>query len=66
MNLFQESYLEPVSTLDGVQLAAKIRAHAYVECSAKTGDGVEGVFEAAAKAALHPVAPRRRRMCWFL
>ncbi|KAK2165984.1 hypothetical protein NP493_1344g00004 [Ridgeia piscesae] len=63
----QARYLEPVSKLDGAHLAARIRAHAYVECSAKTGEGVDGVFEVAAKAALrHKMAPRRRRMCWLL
>ena len=33
-------------------MATKIQATAYIECSAKTRDGVQDVFEVAAKAAL--------------
>ena len=33
-------------------MANKINAHAYVECSAKIQQGVQDVFETAAKAAL--------------
>ena len=42
----------PVSTEKTKAMANKINAHAYVECSAKELQGVQEVFETAAKAAL--------------
>jgi Ras family protein A len=41
-----------VSRDDGLKVAKKIGAYAYVECSALTYEGVEEVFETAARAAL--------------
>ena len=41
---------EPVSEERGKQLAKKIGAYCYVECSAKTQEGVQDVFNATAKA----------------
>ena len=46
---------------DGQQLADRIRAAAYVECSAKTRDGVRDVFDAATRASLQQRRPRRRQ-----
>ncbi|KAH8824426.1 small GTPase-binding protein [Flagelloscypha sp. PMI_526] len=42
----------PVSVDEGMALAAKINASQYLECSAKTGDGVAELFEAAARTAM--------------
>jgi Ras family protein A len=42
----------PVKYVDGCAAAERIGADAYVECSAKTKDGVREVFETAAKIAL--------------
>jgi len=54
----------PVATVEGQELGRSIKAHRYVECSAKTRDGVEDVFQGAAKAALSPSRPKRhRRFC---
>lgn len=42
----------PISETEGRKVAERIRAHAYVECSARTRSGVGEVFTAAAIAAL--------------
>jgi len=41
-----------LTTDDGKELAQRLRADAYAECSSKTGDGVEDVFQMAAREAL--------------
>ncbi|KAK9511385.1 hypothetical protein O3M35_000050 [Rhynocoris fuscipes] len=43
---------EPVKYEEGLAMARRIKAYAYVECSAKTKDGVRMVFELATRAAL--------------
>jgi Ras family protein A len=43
---------QPVSTADGQAVAQKIGAADYLECSARTGQGVREVFEAATRASL--------------
>ncbi|XP_074050993.1 rho-related GTP-binding protein RhoB [Macrotis lagotis] len=43
---------EPVRTEDGRAMALRIQAHDYLECSAKTKEGVREVFETATRAAL--------------
>nr|XP_022341727.1 ras-like GTP-binding protein rhoA [Crassostrea virginica] len=43
---------EPVKTQEGQEVADQIRAFSFVECSAKTQDGVRKVFETATRAAL--------------
>lgn len=43
---------EPVRTEDGRAMAVRISAYEYLECSAKTKDGVREVFETATRAAL--------------
>ncbi|KAJ2842989.1 GTP-binding protein Rho1 [Coemansia brasiliensis] len=52
----------------GQHTANKIKAHKYMECSAKTGAGVREVFEEATRAALHitPNKPRKRGICLVL
>ena len=42
----------PVSRPEGLAVAQKIGAQGYVECSAKTGEGVREVFQTATKHAL--------------
>ena len=39
---------------EGISMAKKIKAVQYFECSAKSLQGVEAVFEEAVKAALQP------------
>ena len=50
---------EPVSYDQGRAMAERIGAHAYLECSAKTKDGVRDVFETATRAALQNKAKKR-------
>ena len=49
----------PVKTIDGRNVVERIGAVAYVECSAKTKQGVREAFENAARAALQ--ADKRRK-----
>ncbi|KAJ1726285.1 GTP-binding protein Rho1 [Coemansia biformis] len=46
---------------EGEDMASKINAYKYLECSAKTGDGVREVFEDATRAALTATGRKRRR-----
>ena len=43
---------KPVSSAEGQHVALQIKAHAYIECSARTRDSVRDVFWTAAMAAL--------------
>ena len=43
----------PVTPEQGRDLAYKINAHTYMECSAKTNDGVKDMFDTATRAALY-------------
>jgi GTPase SAR1 family protein len=40
---------KPIKTKTGKKVASKIRADAYVECSARTSDGVQELFTTAAR-----------------
>ena len=53
---------EPVKQEDGRSMAEKIGAFGYLECSAKTKDGVRAVFETATRAALQ-VKKKKRKNC---
>ena len=46
---------EPVKPEDGRTMAEKINAFAYLECSAKSKEGVREVFETATRAALQVI-----------
>ena len=60
--------LEIIRTEQGRAMAKKINANAYLECSAKTREGVREVFDAATRAALakHSKRSRRKRICALL
>ena len=53
---------EPVKPEEGRAMAEKINAFAYLECSAKSKEGVREVFETATRAALQVTFKFLR--CW--
>jgi len=55
----------PVKFDEGRQMKERIAAYDYLECSAKTKDGVREVFETATRAALQ-VKKKRRARCSIL
>lgn len=57
---------EPVKTEEGRDMASRISAFGYLECSAKTKDGVREVFEMATRAALQVRKCKKRSGCTLL
>ena len=55
----------PVLAEEGRAMAEKINAYGYLECSAKTKEGVREVFETATRAALQ-VKRKKRTKCVLL
>ncbi|ESO04556.1 hypothetical protein HELRODRAFT_111587 [Helobdella robusta] len=57
---------EPVRYEEGKQMADKIGAYCYLECSAKTKDGIREVFEMATRAALQSKRRVKKIHCSLL
>ncbi|XP_061418916.1 rho-related GTP-binding protein RhoA-C-like [Lethenteron reissneri] len=57
---------EPVRVEEGRDMANQINAFGYMECSAKTKDGVREVFEMAARAALQVRKRKKKSGCRLL
>ncbi|XP_074019378.1 rho-related GTP-binding protein RhoC isoform X4 [Numenius arquata] len=57
---------EPVKPEEGRDMANRINAFGYLECSAKTKEGVREVFEMATRAGLQVRKNKRRRGCPLL
>lgn len=57
---------EPVKSEEGRDMANRISAFGYLECSAKTKDGVRDVFEMATRAALQVRKRKKRGGCQLL
>ncbi|KAJ7999447.1 hypothetical protein DPEC_G00194530 [Dallia pectoralis] len=57
---------EPVKPEEGRDMANRISAFGYMECSAKTKDGVREVFEMATRAALQARRGKQRHKCLLL
>ena len=53
---------KPVTTEFGKQLAARVHANAYMECSAKTGEGITELFELATRLSLEKNSQRKKRV----
>ena len=54
---------EPVRPEEGRAMADKINAYNYLECSAKTKEGVREVFETATRAALQVKKKKKGALC---
>ncbi|KAJ8259166.1 hypothetical protein COCON_G00181780 [Conger conger] len=57
---------EPVKPEEGRDMAHRINAFGYLECSAKTKDGVREVFEMATRAALQAKKRGKKNACLLL
>ncbi|KAI9486421.1 MAG: GTP-binding protein rhoA [Benjaminiella poitrasii] len=57
---------KPVTPLEGSAVSQKIGACKYLECSAKSGEGVREVFEQATRAALTVHKKKKSKMCNLL
>ncbi|KAG7279854.1 hypothetical protein CRUP_016181 [Coryphaenoides rupestris] len=57
---------EPVQFEEGKEMASRITAFGYQECSAKSKDGVREVFETATRAALQAKKHRKPSSCLLL
>ncbi|KAB5567089.1 hypothetical protein PHYPO_G00228760 [Pangasianodon hypophthalmus] len=57
---------EPVKAEEGRDMANRINASGYLECSAKTKDGVREVFEMATRAALQAKKRSKKNACALL
>lgn len=55
---------EPVKPEEGRAMAEKINAFAYLECSAKSKEGIREVFETATRAALQVSIVQYRYLCY--
>lgn len=63
---FLHSKQEPVRAEEARDMANKICAFGYLECSAKTKDGVRDVFEMATRAALQAKKRAKKGICVLL
>ena len=57
---------QPVSVEEGRAMGEKIKAFTYLECSARTKEGVRQVFEAANRAALSKNTTKKKPPCEIL
>jgi len=68
--LLKELNVDPISTKEGESLAKDIKASCYIECSSKTMDNVNVVFDKAIRAAIKPKkknkGKKRDRVCVIL
>jgi len=60
----RKSNQKPISYEEGQRVANKIGAYKYLECSAKTQQGIREVFETATRAALMTAKPKK--VCMLL
>jgi len=63
IDLLRRQNQHPVTTAQGQAVSQKINARYFVECSARTGEGVREVFQHATRAALFKQKPPRKGIC---
>ncbi|XP_071131316.1 ras-related C3 botulinum toxin substrate 2-like [Mytilus edulis] len=61
-----EKNSHPITSSEGQSLAKRIDAVKYIECSAKSQEGLQSVFEEAAKAGLLPIQHKPQQRCVLL
>ncbi|KAI8983885.1 GTP-binding protein rho1 [Pilobolus umbonatus] len=66
IELLKKNSQRPVTYEEGAAIAKKINAHKFIECSAKTGEHVNEVFEEAARAALMVNRKKKSKLCNLL
>lgn len=59
-NKISSSRISPIKHSEGIEMAKDIGALKYLECSALTKVGIQGVFTEIARAGLTPRAVKRR------
>jgi len=59
----QEQGGDPISVEQGRKLAAEIKAHKYMECSALTQDGVKDIFDEGVRAVLAKQKAKNKKKC---
>jgi GTPase SAR1 family protein len=57
---------QPITPEQGLELAKKIKAIRFMECSAKSGEGLKAVFDEAVKAVLFAPKAKRKGGCSVL
>uniref|UniRef100_A0AC35GKR7 Uncharacterized protein n=1 Tax=Panagrolaimus sp. PS1159 TaxID=55785 RepID=A0AC35GKR7_9BILA len=62
----RERGLAPITTAQGLQMARKIKAINYLECSALTQVGLKQVFDEAIRAVLYPPQVKTEKRCSIL
>jgi len=62
----QKMKQQPVTVEEGRSMADKIGAYGYMECSARTKEGVRDVFELATRAALQVKKRKKKQLCDIL
>ena len=62
----KEKNLSPISQIGGMQMAQRIHATKYLECSALTQEGLRHVFEESVRIVLNPSPPTKPKPSCFL
>ena len=57
---------KPITPPQGYKLAKKMKAAKYIECSAKTREGISTLLDETVKAALDPPPPSPKFLCKIL
>ena len=56
----------PITEQEGKKLKSKIKANSFLQCSAKTGDGIDAVFVESVRAVMKQNSRGKNRFCPLL